>query len=78
MESKFRSARKASDFTCNKAAKLSGLRPSTYPLREKKPDDFRLKELRGMYAEMNEASRQILLDAAIEVIKGEAQIFNVD
>ena len=73
MESKFRSARKASDISLKQAAKLSGLGDSTYPLRENNPDDFRLRELRGMYSAMSDTAKPILIEAAIDAIKGSIQ-----
>lgn len=62
--SDFESARLASGMTVKDAAVAAGLAEVTYlQNRKKTPEEFRLKELRGMYAQMSETARPILLNA---------------
>lgn len=66
-ENKFKTARMASNMTIEQAAKAAGLAMATYQLRERKPDDFRIKELRGLYASMTETAKPILRDAVRDI-----------
>lgn len=65
-DNKFKAARKASNLTCEQAASITELGVSTYPLRERKPDDFRLRELRKLYLELSDTAKPILKDAVDE------------
>ena len=63
MENRFRTARKASDMTLERAAASCDVSKPTYVQHEKMPGDYRLSELRGLYSNMTETARPILLDA---------------
>jgi hypothetical protein len=52
--------------TIDKAAECAGLSAPTYPLREKNPGSFRLRELKGMYDSMSDTAKPILLEAINE------------
>ena len=63
MDNKFRAARKASDMTLDTAASVCGVSNPTYVQHEQEPRDFRLSELRGLYAHASKTAKPILLDA---------------
>lgn len=60
---RFNEARRVSLMTQAQAAKAAGLAGSTYPLRERDPGNFRLKELKGLYSSMTKTGRTILKKA---------------
>lgn len=62
-EDLFAAARRASGFTCEDAARICGVSRVTYSQRELNPKDFRLSELRSLYAALSDASKPLLSDA---------------
>lgn len=58
-------ARTGSGLTQAKAASICGISTDAYRTREKRPGEFRVKELRLLAASMNEGSRKILKDAVL-------------
>lgn len=60
-------ARTWSGLTQAKAASICGISTDAYRTREKRPGEFRVKELRLLAASMNEGSRKILKDAVLSI-----------
>ena len=61
---KFIAARKASGKTLAQITQSAGLKSiNTYTGREDDPEQFRLSELKGMYTDMNDIAKPMLLDA---------------
>lgn len=63
MDNRFRAARKASDMTLEQAATCCDISKVTYRLREVSPEDFRLSELKGLYSQLTDTAKPILLEA---------------
>ncbi len=63
----FAAARAGAGMTQAKAASICGLSLEAYRSREKKPGDFRLKELNCLAESMGENSRKILSDAVLSI-----------
>ncbi len=59
----FSAARRASGLTVEGAARACGVSRPTMAARERYPLDFRLSELRALYAAMDPRGRRLLLDA---------------
>ncbi|MGR1082662.1 helix-turn-helix domain-containing protein [Olegusella massiliensis] len=59
-DNEFTAARRASGITQAKAAEMCGLSKPTYCLRENNPEEFRLAELKDLYAHMNTRGRMLL------------------
>lgn len=65
---KFIAARRASGKTLAQITRSAGLKSiSTYTGREDDPEQFRLSELKGMYTDMNDIAKPMLLDAVSSV-----------
>ena len=63
MANRFRAARKASDMTFDQAAASCGVSKPTYVQHEGAPEDYRLSEIRGLYKDLSDTAKPILLDA---------------
>lgn len=63
----FAASRAGAGMTQAKAASICGLSLEAYRSREKKPGDFRLKELSSLAESMGENSRKILSDAVLSI-----------
>lgn len=63
----FAAARVGAGMTQAKAASICGLSLEAYRSREKRPGDFRLRELSCLADCMGENSRKILLDAVCSI-----------
>lgn len=65
---KFSAARGASGMTFEQISSAAGVgSTSTYMTHERHPEQFRLKEITGMYCAMNEPARQILKQAVMDI-----------
>lgn len=65
---KFAAARGASGMTFEQITAASGARSTaTYISHEKEPGEFRLKEIIGIYSEMNEPGKKLLRDAVCDI-----------
>ena len=67
----FAAARRASGISCEDAGKTCGISRVTYSQHENNPKDFRLSELRSMYAALSETAKPIWMDAIGFFICGE-------
>ena len=63
----FVAARTGAGMTQAKAASICGLSLEAYRSREKRPGEFRLKELSSLAGNMGENSRKILSDAVLSL-----------
>ena len=63
MDNRFRAARKASDITLDQAALICSVSKPTYVQHEQMPGDYRLSELKALYASMTDTAKPILIDA---------------
>lgn len=63
----FAAARAGAGLTQAKAASICGLSLEAYRSREKRPGDFRLKELNSLAESMGDSSRKILSDAVFSI-----------
>lgn len=65
---KFAAARRASGLTFAQITEAAGLKStSTYAAHEDAPTQFRLEEIVGMYANMNDIARGILKEAVCDI-----------
>ena len=64
---KFAAARKASGITIEKAALTCDMSKPCYCSREKDPQQFRLVELKKLYAIMSDTAKPILRDAICDL-----------
>ena len=63
----FVAARTGAGLTQAKAASICGLSLEAYRSREKRPGDFRLKELSNLAESMGDGPRKILSDAVLSI-----------
>lgn len=63
----FAAARTGSGLTQAKAASICGISVGAYRTREKRPGEFRVKELKLLAEGMGENSRKILADAVLSL-----------
>lgn len=67
----FAAARRASGLTVERAAEAAGVSCPTMRLREARPGTFRLRELMGLHAAMDDAGRELLREAVRGWLEGE-------
>ena len=63
----FAAARAGAGMSQSKAASVCGLSLEAYRSREKRPGEFRLKELSCLAENLGDNSRKILLDAVFSI-----------
>lgn len=66
-ENMFAAARTGAGLTQAKAAYICGISIEAYRSREKRPDEFRIRELSALAKNMGESSRKILADAVLSL-----------
>ncbi len=63
----FAAARTGAGLTQAKAASICGISTDAYRTREKRPGEFRIKELKLLADGMGESSRKVLTDAVLSI-----------
>ena len=66
----FVAARRASGVTIDRAAEACGVSRPTIVSREKDPSQYRLCELRALYAELDATGRELLMRGIAGMVEG--------
>ena len=66
----FAAARRASGVTIDRAAEACGVSRPTVVSRERDPGQYRLCELRALYAELDDTGRELLMRGVVGVVEG--------
>lgn len=65
--SKIKEARRASGLSVEAASRAADISPGAYRVREDDPGFFRLRELAGVYASMNDTGKRLMHEALDDI-----------